>query len=179
MGRAEYHASDHKPTVLQAEVLAEKLFYHTVRIMSNPKYFNPAQDFRDMTCISIYEIALDVWGKIHTANAIDYREGVEAANERLELQTFALAGIERFFLLQRAARSLFTKLRGKPSKFWFWANMAVELKDAARAWHAADRKRFAEYYASRQKEDLDGGDPARSGRRLNSSLGGQLSLAFG
>lgn len=166
MGRSEKHATDRKPTVLQAEVLAQGLFVHTVRIMSNPKYFNPSEDFNNMTLIHLYETALEIWMRVHEANAVDVRSEPQMATERLQLQSFALVAMERFTLLQAAAKRIFKRLGKTTAKFWYWADMAVKVKDAIKAWHKSDRERFAPI------------PEAEDGSRLNSALDGQRASAL-
>jgi len=178
MGRSERHATDRKPTVLQAEALAESLFVHTVRIMSNPKYFNPSEDFNNMTLIHLYETALEVWMRVHEANAVDVRSEPHTASERLQLQSFALVAMERLLLLQKAAKRIFKRLGKTTKKFWYWADMSVKAKDAIKAWHKSDRERFAPLLAAREDFRKPEGD-AGNGSRLNSALGGLCASALG
>lgn len=178
MGRAEYHAADHKPTTLQAIVDAMKLHAHTCKIMTNPKVFNPAQDFRDMTMVHIFETSLEIVKRLSEANAIDVRKNPEFAQERLFQQQMALVSVDWLLTLEDQARLQFTMLARKTRKDHYWHEKTVDLKDRIKAWHESDRKRFAILAKSASKKDFsspqgDGGN----GCRLNSSLGGQLPLA--
>jgi len=181
MGRAEYHAADHKPTQLQVVIDAMNLHAHTCLIMSNQNVFQPTQDFRDMTMIHIFETTLEILRRIAEANSIDVRKCPELAGERLAQQEFALAQVDWLLMLEDMAKRQFTRLAKKPKKVWFWNAKTVELKDRLRAWHESDRKRFSSIAAAPAKQKIspkpqgEGGD----GCRLNRSLGGQLPLAVG
>lgn len=180
MGRAEYHAADHKPTQLQALIDAMNLHAHTCIIMSNPKVFEPCRDFRDMTMVHIFETTLEILRRVAEANAIDFRESERNAQERLFQQSVALATIDWLLILEAQARKQFTALARRGKKDHFWHKKTVELKDRVKAWHEGDRKRVAALYAAAPKEDFSSAKSGDgNGCRLNRSLGGQLPLAVG
>lgn len=60
MGKGTEHKKDWKPTTLQVVIDAKRLYYHSTKIMSNEKVFNPKNDFRGSTLIRIHELLLDV-----------------------------------------------------------------------------------------------------------------------
>lgn len=82
MGRAESHASDHKPTQLKVIVDAMNLHAHTCRIMSNAKVFNPAEDFNSMTLVHIFETTLEIYTRLYEANSIRVGDDPLLARER-------------------------------------------------------------------------------------------------
>ncbi len=174
MGRPELHASDKTETRLHVEDLAEDLFTHTDRIMRNKKYFNPEQDFNQMTLFNLYDTVLQIQMLVHDANLIDMKkDGIEKAQERLQLQWWAFAAIERMLVLEKDARRIFTELARKKKKFHYWFNLTLRLRSATKAWRESDRKRFLELYPSAPEEDLAAPKgTAQNGCRLNFSLGG-------
>lgn len=154
MGRAEYHKGDHKPTQLQVLVDAMELHAHTCHIMSNPKFFDPSRDFNGMTMVHIFETTMEVYLRLYEANSIRVDNNPALARERLELGTFAAVAIDKMLALQDLAKAIWRKLGGKPRKFWYWANMAVSLKDGIKAWRDSERKRYGAIANAKPQEDF-------------------------
>lgn len=179
MGRAESHASDHKPTQLKVIVDAMALHAHTCQIMSNGNIFNPAEDFNSMTLVHIFETTLEMYTRLYEANSIKVGGDPILARERLELGGFAQVAADRLPALLDLAKRQFHRLRQKPRKFWYWASKTVALKDAIKAWRVSERERYAPIAYANKEGFAESQETGENGRRLNSSLRGQRVVAVG
>lgn len=159
MGKGTEHKKDWKPTTLQVVVDAKRLYYHSAKIMSNEKVFNPKNDFHGTTLIRINELLLDVYTKTWEANHINASKEPHLVGERLALQRHAIVSTRLLLSLFELAKSQFHL---DSRKFWNWMNMLVELGKKLSAWHKSDIERYG------SQSSLSNQD----GRRLQ-SLGGE------
>lgn len=94
MGKGTKHARDWNETPLQVLIDARNLYIHSVRIMGNPKHFNPADDFHNETLYLIQRELLHVYVSARAANRINVTKEPWRARERLALQDEALTSCD-------------------------------------------------------------------------------------
>ena len=141
MGKGTKHARDWNETPLQVLIDARNLYIHSVRIMGNPKHFNPADDFHNETLYLIQRELLHVYVSARAANRINVTKEPWRAHERLALQDEAITScdvLEAYFDLVKPQFRLDSK------KFWYWMDMFVKVSNKMKAWHKCDVERYGE-----------------------------------
>ena len=143
MGKGTKHKNDWRETILQTAIDARRLYIHSVKIMSNPKAFNPINDFNGATLKLIQETALTIYMDVWKANRINAVKHPEEAGRRLALQKDALERCAEFLALAELAKPQFHL---PAAKFWNWMDMGFHLAIKIDAWQ--------ERFVKQLKEDI-------------------------
>ena len=160
MGKGTKHARDWKETKLQVVLDAKRLYCHSVKIMGNPKCFDPKNDFNNVTLITLSETFLDIYSKVWEANRINVEREPNMLDARLQMQAYAISECRRAIMLVELAKGQFHLAA---TKFWHWSKMIIDLGKKIDAWHKSDIRRYV------TKEDLPQAQAdGQSGCRLNS-----------
>ena len=141
MGKGTKHARDWKETPLQVIIDAVNLYKHSVKIMGNPKAFDPAKDFNNETLHLIQRELLNLYLSMRTANLINVNKFPDRAKERLDLQRKAMTSCDLLFAYLDLVKSQFSLDSGK---FWYWVNLLRKTAIKMAAWHKADVARYGE-----------------------------------
>ena len=121
---------------LEVLVRADELVAHTVKIMANEKVFDPKYSaLADRTL----DTALDVLTCLDEANEICVRDDPAAWAERRALQVHGCRALVKLRCLMRVCRTTYHMRRGK---YEYWAKLARETLQLARAWRDKDAKRY-------------------------------------
>ena len=145
MGQQTKFKKDWEDTTLQVIVDAVNVYTHTVKIMSNEKYFHPGRDYQFHTMDSIQANALDTYLWAWTANRINVPKNPQLAYHRLDLQRQALEACLRLQALSRLAKVQFHL---PSTKFWYWAELIDSLYNKLGAWHKSDVQRYGKLAAT-------------------------------
>lgn len=141
MGKGTKHARDWAETTLQVVIDAEDFYIHSVRIMGNPKKFNPSSDFNNETLYMIQREAMHLLVAVRTANKINVTKEPDRAEDRLSLQREALTSCDLLETYLRLSRRQFHL---DADKFWAWFEKLDRVAGKLAAWHKSDRGRFAD-----------------------------------
>lgn len=116
---------------------AKGLAAYTLQITKNPRVFDPVQNegFID----EIRRLAIEIYGKVWTANNVYVRSPEEYAARR-ELQRSARRDCNHLLPLIEIAGKVF-HLKAKRMKYW--GEWVIEVRNRIQAWEDGDRKRFA------------------------------------
>jgi len=121
---------------LDAQVKAEELIVHTLRIASNPNVFDPAyKALTDRVIDCAVGIGQDMW----EANNIRVAQGDRSWPTRYALQRRALRQYNVLLYLMTLCRRAF-HLRSK--KYEHWAQLAHDAKVLTQKWRDSDVRRY-------------------------------------
>lgn len=122
---------------LEVHVKAERLASYTLKILSNPKRFNPEID--EELIKRIKNCALDIYTKAWAANGFNAETSQEDRRIRYRLQLEALAGCTDMLAYIGVAKSVF-HIREKRMKYW--RKSIKEVKKLLQNWKESDVKRY-------------------------------------
>ena len=98
MGKGTKMARERAETPLQVGLDALNLYTYSVKIMGNPKRFNPANDFHNETLYMVQRELLHLYVAIRTANGINVAKNPDRADDRLAIQREAMTSADLLFI---------------------------------------------------------------------------------
>ncbi len=125
-----------KENKLEAQLRAEELIVHTLRITSNPKVFDPT--YGALTN-KVIDCAIGIGQDMWEANGIRVREGDDSWPTRKALQRRAIRQIDVLLYLMTICRRAFHL---RTSKYEHWAQLARDTRAIARKWADSDARRY-------------------------------------
>ena len=124
---------------LDVAMQARSLAVYTLHITANKNQFDPAQN--DEMINRMRRLSTDIFSKIWAANNIMVKDA-HSKEERLRLQRSACIDCNTLLPLIEIACGLFHQ----PTKrLKFWSEKVISVRNATRAWHDSDAKRYANY----------------------------------
>lgn len=125
---------------LEVCVKSRELATYTLQITKNKKIFT--EEYQDAITNKIISTAISIHTMVWAANNIKV-DRYDQMIERLALQEKAAIQCNVLLSLIDIAKPLFHL---RTTRVMFWGEKTIEVRNLIRAWHNADRKRYAPKY---------------------------------